>query len=435
MKRYIFLLTSSLLLIILSTSLGVSQKNNNSKTKKSNPSTSNKTTASKPAYDTKPFNTNLESLPPQYIGNDIELIFDTLFDRQKSGKKGEYETTEQYRLRLNAEKLSPIIGDLDVGSIFAFRLDEIKTEYDADNESLNVYFIPTLVFEDFDARIENFDKYKSILNENIRAVELKSNVSYEKYLGMNSFGVRKEVTRILSYDYQLSITNWKNFIDEKYTKPKEVDDSNDSTSKLLSEMRSKDPLPYKIPITASLPTNAATAKSIRNNLRGLLVCKLVEPYLSTYGSLKEPTIDSPTEHRIQYLYLNVKLLEYWVFNNVSGEVYLKVREKVKVREKAQEQIVENERIKAKDEIEPLKIISKPKPQYTMEARKNKVVGTVELTVTFLASGQIGEIKIISGLPNGLTEEVIKSVKQIKFEPEKKMGVSIDVTKTLKYSFL
>lgn len=425
MKRHIFLPTFSLLLIIFFTSSGVSQKKTYSKTKKSNPSITNKSNVSKPAYDTKPFNANLESLPPNYIGNDIERIFDTLFDRQKSGKKGEYETTEQYRLRLNTEKLLPIIGSLNVESIFAFGLDEIKTEYDADKELLNVSFIPSLVLEDIYKKAENWDKFKSYDNENIRSVGIKSNVSTEKYLGANAFGVQKEVTKFFSDEYELSITNWKNFIDEKYIKPKVVGDSIDPASRILMEIRSNDPFPYQIPITASLPANVANAQAIRNNLRGLLVCKLVEPYLSTYGSLKEPTIDSPTEHRTQYLYLNVKLLEYWVFNKVSGEVYLKVKEKV------QEPIAKNEVVK---ELTPLKIISRPRPERTEEARKNNVVGTVELSVTFLASGQIGEIKIISGLPDGLTEEAIKSVKQIKFEPAKKMGVPIDVTKTVKYSF-
>ncbi len=83
---------------------------------------------------------------------------------------------------------------------------------------------------------------------------------------------------------------------------------------------------------------------------------------------------------------------------------------------------------------PFRIISKPRATYTDAARQNQVTGVVRLKVTFLPSGAIGSIAPVSGLPYGLTEQAISAARQIKFEPQKKNGSAVAVTKTIEYSF-
>lgn len=82
----------------------------------------------------------------------------------------------------------------------------------------------------------------------------------------------------------------------------------------------------------------------------------------------------------------------------------------------------------------LKILSKPRPGYTDAARTANVQGTVILRVTFLASGQIGSISPVKGLPNGLTEQAIAAARRISFEPQKVNGQGQTVTKQIEYSF-
>lgn len=82
----------------------------------------------------------------------------------------------------------------------------------------------------------------------------------------------------------------------------------------------------------------------------------------------------------------------------------------------------------------LKIISKPRPGYTDAARQNNIQGTVILRVTFLASGQVGSISAVKGLPNGLTEQAIAAARRISFEPAKRDGQGQAVTKQIEYSF-
>ncbi|MEP6946019.1 MAG: TonB family protein [Acidobacteriota bacterium] len=82
----------------------------------------------------------------------------------------------------------------------------------------------------------------------------------------------------------------------------------------------------------------------------------------------------------------------------------------------------------------LKILAKPKPSYTDSARQNQVQGTVILRVTFLASGGIGSISPVKGLPNGLTEQAIAAARSMRFEPAKINGVAQNSTKQVEYTF-
>src|SRR6185295_16355515 len=75
----------------------------------------------------------------------------------------------------------------------------------------------------------------------------------------------------------------------------------------------------------------------------------------------------------------------------------------------------------KDVTTKARLISKPEPQYTEEARKNQITGTVVLKCVFSSSGQVTSIKTVSGLPNGLTERAIAAARQIKFVPATKDG--------------
>ena len=85
--------------------------------------------------------------------------------------------------------------------------------------------------------------------------------------------------------------------------------------------------------------------------------------------------------------------------------------------------------------ERYKILFKPRADYTDEARKNNFTGgNVTVKVTLLASGQVGSVVPVSGLPYGLTERAIAAAKSIKFEPAKRDGVPYTVVVPVQYSF-
>jgi len=53
---------------------------------------------------------------------------------------------------------------------------------------------------------------------------------------------------------------------------------------------------------------------------------------------------------------------------------------------------------------PLRILSKPRAEYTTLARTNRVQGTVTLRIIFLANGTIGDIVPVTRLPTALTNK-------------------------------
>jgi TonB family protein len=80
------------------------------------------------------------------------------------------------------------------------------------------------------------------------------------------------------------------------------------------------------------------------------------------------------------------------------------------------------------------IIRKPSPSYTNEARNSNLMGIVQLKVTFLATGRIGEIKLIKSLGKGLDQTTLEAAKKIKFIPAEKNGKPVDVERIFEYGF-
>ena len=81
-----------------------------------------------------------------------------------------------------------------------------------------------------------------------------------------------------------------------------------------------------------------------------------------------------------------------------------------------------------------RLLSKPEPQYTEDARKNQITGTVVLKVVFASNGSVTNIRTVSGLPYGLTERAIAAARQIKFVPATKDGHQVSMWMQLEYNF-
>ena len=81
-----------------------------------------------------------------------------------------------------------------------------------------------------------------------------------------------------------------------------------------------------------------------------------------------------------------------------------------------------------------RLLAKPEPQYTEEARRNQVSGTVTLRAIFSSSGEVVQIRALNTLPFGLTEKAIAAARQIKFVPAMKDGHPVSVRMQLEYNF-
>jgi TonB family protein len=80
------------------------------------------------------------------------------------------------------------------------------------------------------------------------------------------------------------------------------------------------------------------------------------------------------------------------------------------------------------------ILYKEKAEYTPEARANKVRGSVILNVIFGADGGIRVLRVVRGLPHGLTGQALKAAQRVRFEPAVKDGKPVDIRGDLEFSF-
>jgi TonB family protein len=81
-----------------------------------------------------------------------------------------------------------------------------------------------------------------------------------------------------------------------------------------------------------------------------------------------------------------------------------------------------------------RIISKPEPQYTEDARQAQIRGTVVLRAILAANGSVIAVRVVKGLGGGLSKESIAAAHKIKFVPALKDGRPVSMFVQLEYYF-
>lgn len=78
-----------------------------------------------------------------------------------------------------------------------------------------------------------------------------------------------------------------------------------------------------------------------------------------------------------------------------------------------------------DVLPPVKVYA-PSPPYTEDARKGRVQGIVILEAIIDAMGKVDQVKVLKGLPMGLTESAVEAARVWTFEPATKNGRPVPV---------
>ena len=81
-----------------------------------------------------------------------------------------------------------------------------------------------------------------------------------------------------------------------------------------------------------------------------------------------------------------------------------------------------------------RILKRPEPTYTEEARQKLVSGVVVLRAIFAYDGTVRGIRIVSGLPQGLTFRAIEAARGIKFIPATVNGQPVSQFIQIEYNF-
>jgi protein TonB len=79
-------------------------------------------------------------------------------------------------------------------------------------------------------------------------------------------------------------------------------------------------------------------------------------------------------------------------------------------------------------------INAPQPQYTEIARKARIQGVVIVQAIINKQGDVENVKVLKGLPMGLSEEAVKAIKKWRFKPATLNGKPVDVYYNLTVNF-
>ncbi len=231
-----------------------------------------------PSYAPAPFDWKVDTLPFDYMGNDVAALYRSL--ERIDLNKSEFETTEQYLNRVKAT-----IPD----HIYAFKIDTVgvskPSKYNADLQELDIE-LPSETISGYELRSSSYGS--------LTAVPIKWNADTSPYTGKSKRGITKRVEKIASDNYQLVI-----------------------------DRGSFQPLRISVPLSVDY------ARKEKYNLEVLLICQLNLSLLkqkliaSERRQIKRPTVSDPRDYSETKKYITVELEEIWIYNPYSGEILKK----------------------------------------------------------------------------------------------------------------
>ena len=80
------------------------------------------------------------------------------------------------------------------------------------------------------------------------------------------------------------------------------------------------------------------------------------------------------------------------------------------------------------------VLQRLEPAWTELARKDRIEGIVIVEATIRRSGRVTDVRVLKGLPDGLSESAVDALKQWRFRPAVRNGVPVSVIYNLTFNF-
>ena len=267
-----------------------------------------------PAYLNAPFDIGIKRIPVPFLGHDIEQVYNAFDQRKKAEVKGEFESTEQYQKRLSNQLVNPIFGSVGLTDVLAFVVNP-SSQYDADSQTLTISLETSKVWYPTREIVE-----RRVLTDKSRlGISIKSGETIDKKSVMqNKFGAKVEVSEHYMKSFDLAVHNQSNFETEKVLSEYEKENLREMPGIYKNIDQGKTVFVKRINIP---PTNAKMAK---DKVSTFVLVKLTTPYISDGTFLSQATFDAPSQIFHQFYYVDVDLLEIWIYDKPTGELITKI---------------------------------------------------------------------------------------------------------------
>lgn len=391
------------------------------------------------------FDLNQNKLSPEFLGHDYQAIASTLLKAKKQLSKSEFESESDYVSRLEKMKDLVITGNTRLTDKLVFAFSHSEKKYNAESQMLTI-------------RVEN-DTLHSRLDGEMHFNLLDKEHRLGSYVGQNAFGVKARVKVSILQKYLLSINNFVDFggqnIFENYIERSWESDKKYSMPGKYRESPSA--------FEAQLPIPKNIAETSVKNIHALLICSLQPPFIQTDEGIDSATITSPYQvNEISYTF-NTKLVELWIWNYATGQVYAKIKPTennlaTHVPVKSSDNlnntipIVESQpqtlTLPSQPKIQSLnvpemqrvsssvltgKAINKVQPTYSAIAKAARAQGAVQVAITVSKEGQVISAEAVGGHPL-LKEAAVTAAKQWTFETTELSGQPVKIQGILTFNF-
>ncbi len=263
-----------------------------------------------PEFDNRPFDVTVVQLPPQYLGCDAELAYTRIRNAKENSKGGELQAIE--KSATGQTSLLPLPPALDLESTYAFRFNPEERLYDAHNRILKVYCPLSTVLE------------KGKEDESRRGLTVKYEPRVDnRHIGTNAYGARVEFEELKFREYLIAFANFGEFPVERVLLPGAKQTPEKGAEK--GTTGSSDESLKRETITGNINATPAEARQLEETIAVLLVCKLVDPYITSGTVQQKPTTDRPRDYLAEYYYLDVRLLELWFYDFDTGKILMKMK--------------------------------------------------------------------------------------------------------------
>jgi hypothetical protein len=270
-----------------------------------------KATQAREAYSNTEFDPSVSRLPVGFNGNNIIELFAELEKTELKHKKREFESTVRWEERVRLAETQTILGKLGRNSTYAFVVQQgpafkdpsrnaVKIDYDADSAKFDIAVdLDTPSYRQYPEENEQ----ESSKSESAIII-FKGAANHRSYIGSNGFGAKREVNAWEHTEYEVLLSN----------------------SGFHSALHHRDALnAFVVSRTfhIAIPMPLERAKTVKPQIRVLVIGKLSEPFVSSGSSYDGPTIDDPIELSVSYKYVQMDISAIWVYNHETGTVYVR----------------------------------------------------------------------------------------------------------------
>lgn len=251
------------------------------------------------------FNLNKDKFARNYIGDDIEEIYDEISEAISTNSLDSGFANNIYAFKLNE------------GTIGKYNLN--KLNYDFNSKSLKILLeFSTVYIHDREYKLDNIFKIKK---GNIKKID--------SFVGTNVYGARVKVEKIKGADYNITVANKGRLLSlftqktgsRKYaiqTNPLDIRPPEKPGGNLYEKTAERF---SDIMIHVQMPANLAAR--VENDIGILFICKPKKPMVAVGEWSHDPTFSHPFSANIIQNCLNVEVLQIWVYNIKTGEIYHK----------------------------------------------------------------------------------------------------------------